>query len=79
VAQTVHFAASLALEWWCATTATAETNVSSRHRNAIRFENDRITIAARTSLKIYTENRNERNPRIAGSQVLAPTMVLGQW
>ena len=42
-AQTVHFAASFALEWWCVTIATAEHNVSSRHSNAIRFENDRIT------------------------------------
>ena len=46
VTQIVHFAASLALEWWCATNAAAENNVSSRHRNAIRFENDRITITA---------------------------------
>jgi hypothetical protein len=50
VTQIVHFAASLALEWWCATNATAENNVSSRHRNATRFENDRITITGRTSL-----------------------------
>ena len=40
--QTVHFAASFALEWWCVTSATAEHNVSTRHSNAIRFENDRI-------------------------------------
>ena len=46
VTQIVHFAASLALEWWCATNATAENKVSSRHRNAIRFENDRITMTA---------------------------------
>jgi hypothetical protein len=37
---TVHFAASFALEWWCVTIATAEHNVSSRHSNAIRFENE---------------------------------------
>ena len=47
VTQSVHFAASLAFEWWCATNATAENNVSKRHSNAIRFENDRITITAR--------------------------------
>ena len=46
--QTVHFAASFALEWWCVTVATAEHKVSSRHSNAIRFENDRMTITART-------------------------------
>lgn len=40
--QTVHFAASFALKWWCVTNATAEHNVSTRHSNAIRFENDRI-------------------------------------
>ena len=61
--QTVHFAASLALEWWCATNATAEQSVSSRHSSAIRFENDRITITALISLKIYTEGGNERNRR----------------
>jgi hypothetical protein len=38
-AQTVHFAASFALEWWCVTIATAEHKVSTRHSNAIRFEN----------------------------------------
>jgi len=40
------FAASFALEWWCVTVATAEHKVSSRQSNAIRFENDRITITA---------------------------------
>jgi len=46
VTQIVHFAASPALEWWCATNATAENNVSKRHRNAILFENDRMAITA---------------------------------
>jgi len=41
-AQTVHFAASVVFEWWCAASATAEQNVSNRHRHAIRLEN-RIT------------------------------------
>jgi hypothetical protein len=51
VAQTVHFAASFALEWWCATNATAEHKVSRRHSSATRFENDRITKTARTLLQ----------------------------
>jgi hypothetical protein len=42
VMQTVHFTASVLLEWWCATMATADQQISSRHRHAIRFENDRI-------------------------------------
>jgi hypothetical protein len=61
VTQTEHFAASFALEWWCATNATAENNVSSRHRKAIRFENERITITARTLLEIYIGRGTERN------------------
>ena len=66
VTQTVHFAASLALEWWCATNATAENKVSSRHRNAICFENDRITMTAGTASKIYTEiKKSERNHDLA--------------
>jgi hypothetical protein len=48
--QTVHFAASFALEWWCATNATAEQNVSSRHSSAIFFENDRIKISSLTRI-----------------------------
>jgi hypothetical protein len=40
--QTLHFAASVALEWWCATKATADNNVSSRHINTIDFEIDRM-------------------------------------
>jgi hypothetical protein len=54
--QTVHFAASFALEWWCVTVATAVHKVSSRHSNAIRFENDRISV-----LKIYTDDKGKRN------------------
>jgi len=60
-AQTVHFTVSFALEWWCATNATAEVNVSSRQRSATRFENNRITITAEGLLEIYTEIGNQRN------------------
>lgn len=50
VAQTVHFTASFALEWWCATNATAEDSVSRRQRSATRFENGRIKITAYKNL-----------------------------
>jgi hypothetical protein len=40
--QTEHFNASVALEWWCATTATADHSVSNRHKNAIRFQINRM-------------------------------------
>ena len=42
VTQTVHFRASLGLEWWCVINAAAEKNVSSKHSNAIFFEIDCI-------------------------------------
>jgi hypothetical protein len=48
VTQTVHFKASVAPEWWCATMAAAEQKVSSRHSNAIFFEIDCITAAPST-------------------------------
>lgn len=41
--QTVHFAASVALECWCVINAIADQNVSNTHTNAILFEIDRIT------------------------------------
>ncbi len=41
VTQTVHFNASVALEWWCETNINADPNVSSRHNPAIAFEIDR--------------------------------------
>jgi hypothetical protein len=41
--QTVHFAASVALECWCATNAIADQIVSNKHTKATRFEIDRIT------------------------------------
>jgi hypothetical protein len=40
--QTVHFAASVALEWLCAANATADKNISSKHSQAIGFEIDRM-------------------------------------
>ena len=45
VTQTVHFKASVALEWWCATSEAADQNVNSRHSSAIFFEVDFIAIA----------------------------------
>ena len=40
--QTVHLADSVALECWCAANAIADKNVSNTHRNANRFEIDRM-------------------------------------
>ena len=40
--QTVHLAASDALEWWCAASATADQTVSSRHSSATFFEIERM-------------------------------------
>jgi tetrahydromethanopterin S-methyltransferase subunit H len=40
--QTVHFAASVALEWLCATNSTADIKVNSRHIQAIDLEIDRM-------------------------------------
>jgi len=45
VTQIVHFKASVAVEWWCATNAAAEKKVSSKHSNAIFLEIDCITAA----------------------------------
>ena len=39
--QTLHFAASVGLEWWCAAKASADQNVSTRHSNATLFNIDR--------------------------------------
>jgi hypothetical protein len=38
--QTWQLEDSSALEWWCRTSATADHKVSSRHKDATRFEND---------------------------------------
>lgn len=40
--QTLHFVASVALEWWCVANATADHVVSSRQSHAILFEIDRM-------------------------------------
>ena len=40
--QTVHFAASMELEWSCDARAYTEHNVSSRHSHAMRFDIDRM-------------------------------------
>jgi hypothetical protein len=40
--QTVHLAASVALEWWCAANATTDQTVSSRQNNATFFEIERM-------------------------------------
>lgn len=41
--QTLHFADSIALEWWCAAKASADQNVSTRHSNAMLFDVDRTS------------------------------------
>jgi hypothetical protein len=61
VTHTVHFAASVALEWWCVTNPTAEHKVSSRQNNAIRFENERMKPTTTILAKIYTEEATEHN------------------
>jgi len=40
--QTVHLAASVALEWWCAANATTDQTVSSKQSNATFFETERM-------------------------------------
>jgi len=40
--QTGHVTDSALFEWWCATTATADHKVSSRHSNAAFFATERI-------------------------------------
>jgi hypothetical protein len=42
--QTVHFAASVALEWLWAANATVDQKVTSRQKTATFLENDRISI-----------------------------------
>ncbi|MGO9441030.1 MAG: hypothetical protein ACLPXM_10840 [Terriglobales bacterium] len=42
-AQTGHVTDSALFEWRCATTATADHKVSSRHSNAAIFATERIT------------------------------------
>jgi hypothetical protein len=42
--QTLHFAASAPFEWWCAANASADQKVNSRHKIAIFFENNRMSL-----------------------------------
>jgi len=43
--QTVHFADSTALRWWCETNAIADQNVSNTHSHATCLDHDRIMAA----------------------------------
>ena len=63
-AQTVHFNASVALEWWCATNATADQNVSNTQKTAMCLTIDRINGTRNRVVKLYTENANEHNQSI---------------
>jgi hypothetical protein len=60
-AQTVHFNASVVLEWWCATNATADQNVSNTKKTAMCLKIDRINGTHNHVIKLYTENANEHN------------------
>jgi len=61
VAQTVHFNASVAVEWWCATNATADQNVSNTQKTAMGLTIDRINVTRDRVIKLYTENANKHN------------------
>ena len=63
-AQTVHFNASVALEWWCATNATADQNVSDTQKTAMCLTIDLINRTYNHVIKLYTENANEHNRSI---------------
>jgi len=63
-AQTVHFNASVGLEWWCATNATADQNVSNTQKTAMCLTIDRINGTQNHVIKLYTENANEHNRSI---------------
>ena len=63
-AQTVHFNASVALEWWCATNATADQNVTNTQKTAMCLTIDRINGTRNRVVKLYTENANEHNRSI---------------
>lgn len=61
VAHTVHFDASVALEWWCATNATADQNVSNKQKAAMCLTMGGIGEAQNHVTELYTENKNEHN------------------
>ena len=63
-AQAAHFNASVALEWWCATNATADQNVSNTQKTAMCLTIDRINGTRNRVVKLYTENANEHNRSI---------------
>ena len=58
--QTVHFAASVALECWCVINAIADQNVSNMHTNATLFEIDRITA---TPFSALLESIPKKDPK----------------
>jgi len=66
--QTVHFAASAALEWWCATNATADNNVSNRHIKAIDFEIDRM--------QANLQQLNESTPKQEADAIMMPDSAI---
>jgi hypothetical protein len=52
--QTVHSEDSVAFECWCAANAIADQKVSNVHKNAIRFDIDRMTpISWKLRLNVY--------------------------
>jgi hypothetical protein len=48
--QTWQLEDSSALEWWCRTSATADHKVSSIHKDATRFENNRMNLSSPLNL-----------------------------
>jgi hypothetical protein len=59
--QTVHLAASIALEWWWATNANADQIVSIRQTSATRLDHNRILATLETEVRLYTEIESKRN------------------
>ena len=80
-AQAAHFNASVALEWWCATNATADQNVSNTQKTAMCLTIDRINRTYNHVIKLYTENANEHNqsinPTTAETDEGSSTVVTG--
>jgi hypothetical protein len=58
--QTEHFAASVALEWWCAASSTADQTVSSRHNNATFLEIERMLPVQIIPHFDYTETQKKK-------------------
>ena len=76
-AQTVHFNASVTLEWWCATNATADQNVSKTQKTAMCLTIDRINARPRdqTLQRKREQTRSEYKPL----QLLRPTKIRALW